>query len=165
MLGLTSSESSLALVIVYVFITGAFILAGRVSQRIGRRRFLMIWGLVVAILGTASYGVLMGMVGAGFLLIVVMATVTSILTISNWGVTTAYISERFALGVRSSGFGMGYTLSVIIPSLYSFFITWLSGIMPAAFAPLPLVFIGGILILVGAAMGPETRKVELGSRT
>lgn len=60
---------------------------------------------------------------------------------------------------------MGYTLSVIIPSLYSFFITWLSGIMPAAFAPLPLVFIGGILILVGAAMGPETRKVELGSRT
>lgn len=77
-LGLTSSESSLALVIVYVFITGAFILAGRVSQRIGRRRFLMIWGLVVAILGTASYGVLMGMVGAGFLLIVVMATVTSI---------------------------------------------------------------------------------------
>ena len=39
---------------------------------------------------------------------------------------------RFQTGVRATGFGLGYSLAVVIPSFYAFFQSWLSALMPFA---------------------------------
>jgi hypothetical protein len=78
---------------------------------------------------------------------------------------TAYINERFHTGVRASGFGLGYSLAVILPAFYAGYQDLLGHVMDSAYTPLPLLFLGGLLITIGAVMGPETRDVDLAAGT
>ena len=87
--------------------------------------------------------------------------VINLIVVSCWGVVVAYITERFHTGVRASGFGLGYSLAIIIPSFYAFYQTWLGALMPARYTPLALLVIGGMLMAIGAAIGPETRDVDI----
>jgi hypothetical protein len=85
----------------------------------------------------------------------------AVLVTSPWGVIVTYINERFATDVRATGFGVGFSLSVIIPSFYAFYLTGLSAWIPPGIAPVVLLCLGGLLGMVGALMGPETRDVDL----
>ena len=78
---------------------------------------------------------------------------------------TAYINERFHTGVRASGFGLGYSLAVILPSFYAGYQDLLTNVMERTYTPLPLLVIGGLLITLGAAIGPETKDVDLAAGT
>ncbi len=60
----------------------------------------------------------------------------------------------------STGFGIGFSLSVILPSFYAFYMDWLSGLMPLSLTPVVLLAVGGLIGTVGAIMGPETRDVD-----
>jgi hypothetical protein len=77
-----------------------------------------------------------------------------------WGLATVYIIERFQIGVRASGFGLGYSLAVIPPAFYAYYQVGLATFMPFKFTPLPLLVIGSMLILIGALWGPETKDVD-----
>ena len=90
-----------------------------------------------------------------------LVCVLAVLVTSPWGVIVTYINERFATDVRATGFGVGFSLSVIIPSFYAFYLTWLSAWIPAGIAPVVLLCLGALLGTVGALMGPETRDVDL----
>jgi MFS family permease len=145
-------------------IIGGFLLIpwGMLSQKIGRRKTLVIGG-VLLIIGVPffyafiNYGEGWGLFGIFFAILLLWV----ISDIGFSGTVTAYINERFRTGTRSSGFGMGYTWGVIIPSFNSFFIIGLSYIMPAKYAEtLPLLFIGGVLVIIGALLGPETVNVD-----
>jgi hypothetical protein len=67
-----------------------------------------------------------------------------------------YLNERFGKGVRSSGYGTAYTVSLILPSMYSVWIGVLQHVIPYDYAPLVLILLGGVLFLAGAWIGPET---------
>jgi MFS family permease len=162
-LGASDSQKTLIQAVMFVAVTLAFLCAGPISQRIGRRRFLMICGATGAIPGAALFGLLFAARPHNLVLVTVVAIVIAVLVISNWGITTVYISERFRTGVRASGFGLGYSLSVVIPSFYAFYQTGLSSIMPSLYTAIPLIALGGILITAGAALGPETRDVDMGT--
>ena len=84
----------------------------------------------------------------------------SVLGTAPWGVVMSYINERFATDVRATGFGVGYSLSVILPSFYAFYMNWLGAIMPYRVTPVVLLALGGLGGALGAAMGPETRNVD-----
>jgi len=58
--------------------------------------------------------------------------------------------------VRSSGYGTAYTVSLILPSLYSVWIGLLTNVMPFEYAPVVLIAVGGLLFTAGAWLGPET---------
>ena len=77
-----------------------------------------------------------------------------------WALSTVYINERFHTGVRASGFGVGYSLAVIPPAFYAYYQSGLANFMPFKYTPLPLLVIGALLILIGAAWGPETKDVD-----
>jgi hypothetical protein len=79
---------------------------------------------------------------------------------SPWGVIVTYVNERFVTDVRATGFGVGFSLSVIIPSFYAFYMNWLSHIMPMRLTPVLLLAIGGVIGTIGAWMGPETKDVD-----
>src|SRR5207237_406462 len=84
---------------------------------------------------------------------------------SPWGIVTTYINERFATGIRASGYGIGYSLAVVIPGFLTFYLLWLGKLMPYIYTPLVFLVLGGLFQLVGAALGPEPRDVDLGSRS
>ncbi len=95
-----------------------------------------------------------------FVGIVVLTTVMTFVIVWFWGLATTYINERFCTGVRASGFGLGYSLAVIPPSFYAFYQSGLERFMPFELTVLPLLAIGGVLVVVGALIGPETKDVE-----
>src|SRR5919199_6542047 len=91
----------------------------------------------------------------------VLYTVARCLAISPWGIATTYLNERFPTGVRGSGYGFGYSRAAIIPSFFSFYLLALAGLMPYVFTPLVLIVLAGLLQIIGAWLGPETRHVDL----
>jgi len=148
------------LMIAYTILFFSYIGSGMLGQRIGRRRFFLFAGPAIATLGSIILYVLMSVPGLSFPIIVLLVCSLSVLVTSPWGVILTYINERFHTDVRATGFGVGYSLSVILPSFYAFYINWLSGIVPAGAAPAVLMVIGAIIATIGAAMGPETRNVD-----
>lgn len=159
-LGLSSTENSITLIIAYLVLAAGYVAAAVISQRIGRRPFLIAWGAISAIGGGAAFTLLLGLRPDGLFPVIVLVTVIALLVVSNWGLATVYINERFRTGVRATGFGLGYSLAVVIPSFYAFFQSGLSVLMPFEYTALPLLVIGSVLISVGAAMGPETKDVD-----
>jgi MFS family permease len=157
--GLGDTSATFTLVIAYVALIGGYFAAGYLGQRMGRRPFLVTFGLSAATVATFVYWVLLsqkpGLVGA-----IVLCCAIVVLSSSEWALATAYITERFHTSVRASGFAAGYSLAVIAPSFYAFYMKLLGNVMSPTYTVLPLLVIGGLLITAGAALGPETRDVE-----
>ena len=146
-----------------LIIVGGMIGYGAVSQRVGRRRMLIWSGASVTVGSSIAFlfMVLFAHRGTGFMAIAVMATIAMFLANSPLGCIVVYLNERFRAGVRSSGYGTVYTVSLILPALYSVWLNVLKLAIPFAYTALVLVVLGGVLFLVGAVIGPETRDVEL----
>ena len=138
----------------------AFQVYGALSQRTGRRRFYLWYGAVMAVVGSSLYAVLMTS-DAG----PVQATVLTVLV--GWAVqgcfgpVAAYLTERFPSRVRASGFGTGYSLALVLPAFYSFYLAGLGAVMPSYLAPVVLIVIAGALVTIGGALGPETKNADL----
>ena len=158
--GLSSTSLTITLVIANVVLAGAYVAAGVISQRTGRRSFLLVAGLIMAIVGTFVYYLLISAAPQSLFLVILLTTVIVALVIWPWGLATTYINERFHTSVRASGFGLGYSLAVVLPAFYAYYQAGLEKIMPFEYTALPLLVIGAILIIVGAAWGPETRDVD-----
>jgi hypothetical protein len=159
-LHLPKYELTLTLLICYAVLFGSYIAAGVIAQRIGRRLFFIILGPLIAVVGGGMMYVLVSDVPMGLGAIILMVCVMSVLVTAPWGVIITYINERFVTDVRATGFGLGFSLSVVIPSFYAFYMNWLGAIMPFKLTAVALLVIGGLLGTVGALLGPETRDVD-----
>jgi MFS family permease len=158
--GLSQTNQTITLVVSNVVLVAGYFSAGIISQRVGRRPYLIAMGLVAAVAGTFLYYLLLSAPPQNLLLVIVLATIVTLLVVSPWGITTAYINERFHTGIRASAFGIGYSLAVVIPSFYAYFQAGLAAFMPFEYTVLVLVVVGALLIIVGAALGPETKDVD-----
>lgn len=159
-LHLPKYELTLTLLICYVVLFGSYIASGMIAQKIGRRLFFVILGPLIAIFGGAMMYVLVSGVSLGLVSIIFLVCVMAVLVTAPWGVIITYINERFVTDVRATGFGLGFSLSVVIPSFYAFYMHWLSAIMPLRLTAVALLVVGGLLGMVGALLGPETRDVD-----
>ncbi len=158
--GLTSTQTTIVLSIAYTVLAVGYLVAGVVSQVTGRRPFLMLSGIGAAVVGTGVYAMLLTSPPAGLGGVIPLVTVLVFAVVWFWGLATTYINERFKTGVRATGFGLGYSLAVIPSSFYAFYQGWLDTFLPFELTVLPLLALGGLLIVFGAAIGPETRDVE-----
>jgi MFS family permease len=141
------------LLICYAVLFFSYIGSGMLGQRIGRRRFFIVAGPLIATVGAYLFHRLSTANDMSLPGIVLLVT-------SPWGVIVTYVNERFVTDVRATGFGVGFSLSVIIPSFYAFYMNWLGQFMSARAAPVVLLVIGGLIGMIGAMMGPETRDVD-----
>ncbi len=157
--GLNSSQVTVTLIGVFLILAAGFVAAGIISQAIGRRRFFIISGAACSTLGTLCYYLLINANSDQPITVFLLATATALLIVAPIGTIVAYLTERFRTGVRSSGYGLGYSLAVIIPSFFAFYQVWLGALLPAEYTILVLVVLGGGLLALGAALGPETRDV------
>ena len=138
----------------------SFVPFGILGQKIGRRAMLALIGLA-------------GMHGrSDFLLFIVEVRVPKSGAIDGaanahqatpvWAVVTAYITERFPTAVRASGNGIGYSAATIIPAFSSFYMLGLKGLgMHYAYTEIVVFALGGLLLVVGARLGPETVHVDI----
>jgi MFS family permease len=141
---------------------GGYLLVGHLAQRFGRRPFLIAWGLNAAVVGTIVYAVLIATKPSALVVVIVLSAAVVVLVNPCWAMITAYINERFRTRERASGFGLGYSLAVVIPSFYAFYESVPGKLMNPDYTVLVLLVIGGLLITIGGAMGPETREVDMG---
>lgn len=158
--GLTSTQVTILLCITFLFLGVGYMVAGKISQRVGRRPFLILSGLGAAIPGAGLYYWLLTSPPSSFLGVIILVGAMVWIIVWFWGLATTYLNERFQTGVRATGFGLGYSLAVIPPSFYAFYQVGLESFMPLDLTVLPLLVIGGLLVSVGALMGPETRDVD-----
>jgi len=158
--GLSKTNVTITLIVAFVAAALGYVVAGVLSQRIGRKPFLIGIGAVMAVAGTFLYYLLLSAPPQSLFAVILLVSAISVLCISNWGLATTYINERFQTGVRASGFGLGYSVAVIFPSFYGFYQSGLATIMPSQYTVLVLLAVGGLLIVVGAALGPETKDVD-----
>jgi Na+/melibiose symporter-like transporter len=151
------------LIIANIFLVASYIVVALMGQAFGRRLALTVSGLWTATLGTLFYYWMTANAAQHRSLFATMAlyTVALCLVISPWGIVTTYITERFATGVRASGYGVGYSLAVIIPGFLSFYLLALAKVMPYIYTPLVFLVLAGVLQVLGALLGPETRDVEM----
>lgn len=159
-LHLTGFQMTLTLMITYCVLFFSYIASGLIAQRIGRRRFFVIVGPAIATVGAALMYALATIQGLSLATIIVLTCLLAVLVTSPWGVIVTYINERFVTDVRATGFGVGFSLSVIIPSFYAFYMNWLSAFMPLHLTSVVLLTVGGLIGAIGALMGPETKDVD-----
>lgn len=158
--GLSGNEFTITLIVAYLVLAVSYVAAGTTSQRMGRRPFLIGMGAIMGVVGTFLYWLLISTTPSNLFVVIVLTTIVLVLVNSVWGLATTYINERFHTGVRSSGFGLGYSLAVILPAFYAFYQAGLGNFMPFEYTALPLLVIGALLIIVGATWGPETKDVD-----
>ena len=158
--GVTGPTLTIALVIAYVVLAVVYVIGGVISQQIGRRKYLMFSSAASAVFGTFFYYLLISASTNDLNMIVLLTTITTVLVVAPGALGTVYVNERFQTGVRASGFGVGYSLAIILPAFYVFYQTGLAALMPYKYTVLALVVIGAFLIFVGAAWGPETKDVD-----
>jgi MFS family permease len=150
--------------IVSGLVTGiGMVLYGVLSQRLGRR--VMLRWVAVSVVGIGSVAWLL-MVhfansGSSFVAIAAMAALAAFVTNAPLGVFVVYLNERFGTRVRAAGYSTAYTFGLILPGLYTVWVKGLAHIVPFAYTALFLIPLGGLLVLIAAQLGPETRDVDL----
>ncbi len=159
-LHLAKYELTVTLLICYTVLIGSYIAAGLLAQRIGRRRFFVMIGPAIATVGAALMYVLCTADTLPLPAVVGLVCLMMVVVTSPWAIIVTYVNERFATDVRATGFGIGYSLSVVLPSFYAFYMNWLGELMPFRVTPVVLLALGGLIGMVGAIMGPETRDVD-----
>jgi MFS family permease len=140
-----------------------FMFYALLGQAIGRRRAIVVGAVVVLITAPPIYYAMIvhAQSGGSILGTTVLAGVFQVLLIAPWGIVSTYICERFPTNVRASGYGIGYSVAIIIPSFSGIYLLWLAHVMPYLLTPIVLMVLAPLLMIAGALLGPETRDVEL----
>ena len=151
----SGQEVSLTMFIATAASAVAMATCGHVSTLTGRRRFFVAFGAGSAILAPLLYLLIFRQESGPGLVMLVAGL--QIVTVSVYGPVAAYLTERFPASVRASGYGVAYSLSIVLPALYPYYLPPLQQAFGEQAAVAGLLMLAGALVAVGAALGPKTR--------
>ncbi|OKL52957.1 MFS transporter [Bowdeniella nasicola] len=156
--GLSATQTPIIMGIASVAQAIFMALAGHSSSITGRRTLFISWMLVAAVVSPFLWLGLMGSSSA--VAVAGLAALLQVVTVSAYGPVAAYLSERFPTQVRSAGYGLGYSLSLILPALYPFYLPTLEDVFGRQAAPILMLVLGATLVIVGALLGPRLSSAE-----
>ncbi|MDN5822194.1 MAG: MFS transporter, partial [Brachybacterium sp.] len=139
----------------------AMAVAGHLSTLVGRRWLLMVWGAAAMVAGPLLWW--LAVTSPTLAMAAACAALLQVATVAAYGPIAAYLSERFPTSIRSTGYGAGYSLSLVLPALYPFYVPVLEPMLGRHGTVLALIVLGGLLLVIGAALGPRLRPRELGA--
>ncbi|GAB3812332.1 MFS transporter [Tessaracoccus terricola] len=151
--GLPATGVSVAMGVASVAQAVVMALAGHLSSRTGRRNLFVVWGVGAATLGPVVWWLAVTSESLGRAAL--MAALLQVITVCAYGPVSAYLSERFPTEVRSTGYGMGYSLSLVLPALYPFYLPAVAAVLGERTSVMVMVALGGCLVVVGALLGPR----------
>ena len=133
---------------------GTMLALGHASTSAGRRRTLAAAGVLAAVAAPVAYA---GVFASSAVPVTVLLVVAlQVVAVSGYGPVGAYLAERFPTAVRSSGYGVGYSLSIVLPALYPYYLPPLQAALGEQTAVAALLCLGGALLATGALLGPRT---------
>ncbi len=135
----------------------AMLAAGHISTVLGRRTFFLGFGLIAAVFAPITFLAIFRSNGIPVVILLVVAL--QIVTVSGYGPVGAYLAERFPAAVRSTGYGVGYSLSIVLPAFYPYYLPALQAALGQQTAIAVLLGLGGVLVFIGGVTGPETNRV------
>jgi MFS family permease len=137
-----------------------FPLIGAAGQRYGRRRVFMTIALFNVVPGPIAFAVAIDNHTSSAVVIAgaAMAIVGGLVV---FAMITAYIMEMFPTEVRSSGYGIAYSLPSVLPAFYPYYMLWLGTTMSYDFTPLVILVAGGALLFIGSFISKDLRHVHL----
>ena len=138
----------------------AFPFIGAVGQRFGRRELFLVLGAINVLIAPAAFAVAIHN-SENSAIVITFATTAIVCALLVWAVITAYLLEMFPTEIRSSGYGIAYSLPSVIPAFYAYYMLGLKNFMPYDFTPVVIIAIGGLLLLVGAWISKDLRHVHL----
>jgi MFS family permease len=153
---LDAQSISLTMLVATVVSAVAMLAAGQLSTVLGRRTFFLGFGLVAAVLAPVIF---LGIFRWDESLVVMLVVALQVVTVSGYGPVGAYLTERFPAAVRSSGYGVGYSLSIVLPALYPYYLPALQAVLGQQTAIAVLLGLGGVLVFIGGITGPETNRM------
>lgn len=133
-------------------------LTGHLSSLLGRRRFFVTWGLVAAVVGPLLW---MGTIATQAIPVIVGVGLLQILTVCGYGPVGAYLCERFPAHVRSTGYGTAYSLSIVGPALWPFWLPQLERVLGHNGAVMAVLVTGGVFVAGWGALGPRLSPADL----
>lgn len=155
---LTYQEVSLTMMCATAASAIAMATCGHISTFLGRRRFFILFGIFSTFFAPAIYLNVFQQKTLSSL--VIMVVMLQIITVSVYGPIAAYLTERFQTSVRSSGYGVAYSMSIVLPAFYPYYLPPLQRIFGSHGAVALLLTLAGILIAAGAWIGPETVQTK-----
>lgn len=136
------------------------IFTGWLSQRIGRKKVMVIFaGVAVAVVVPTAIGILGGGM-AIFLFVIIYAFIVSTAS----GPVPAFFSERFPTEIRNSAAGFSYNAGLIFGSWSPLIALTLLSLVERSLAPVVLglnIIIGAVIVIVPTLLSPETKESEL----
>jgi MFS family permease len=151
-----------AILIAHLLLAVLFVPFGMLGQKLGRRTMLVVMGFAGITAGPILYYVLVWSGYRSAWQVVLLVTLVNLCATPVWAIVTSYVNERFPTVIRASGYGIGYSAGAIIPAFSSFYMLGLKKLgMPYEYTQIVIFAVGGLLLLLGALSGPETRHVDL----
>jgi MFS family permease len=144
-----------------LLVAAVFVPFGMLGQKVGRRPMLILMGIAASTAGPYFYYVLVKSGYQNGLELTALVSLINLFTTPVWAFITSYVNERFPTAVRATGYGIGYSAAMIIPAFSSFYLLGLRELgIPYEYTQIVILALGGLLLLVGALSGPETKNVD-----
>lgn len=157
--GLSDTRVSLTIGIATIAQALVMAVAGHLSTHTGRRKLFVIWGLSAMLVAPIVWRLAITSSSLGHAIL--CTAVLQVITVAAYGPVSAYLSERFPTEVRSTGYGMGYSLSLVLPALYPFYLPLIEPLLGRHGSVMAMVALGGALVVVGALLGPRLAPEEI----
>ncbi|MGH3663218.1 MAG: MFS transporter [Micromonosporaceae bacterium] len=162
-LELDSETVTAGMLVVYVVMALSYLVVAQIGQMVGRRRTMIGLGAASIVAVAPLFYGMVGTLEANGSMVLAFTLITLLMAIgiSPFALAHTYVIERFPTSVRASGYGIGYSTAIILPSFYSLYMLGLESFMPYAYTPIVLIVIGGALTIVGAAVGRDNDYVDM----
>lgn len=128
---------------------------GHLSTLTGRRRFFAGWGVLAALAAPPIWLALNAT--ESLLSALLAATALQAVTVCGYGPVGAYLAEGFPAGIRSTGYGTAYSLSILLPALHPFYLPQVQDAVGRRTAVVALLVLAGVLVAwCGSRRTPAT---------
>lgn len=136
----------------------AMLALGHISTFLGRRRFFVGFGALATLVAPAVY---LAIFNANSLpAIIALACLLQCVTVAGYGPVGAHLAEQFSADARSSGYGLGYSASIVAPALYPYYLPPLQAALGSALAVALLLAVGGVLVVTGGLLARDALMAQ-----
>lgn len=135
---------------------------GHLSTLLGRRRYLVLAGIVASVLGPVLWAWTLGR--SSLVLVALGAAALQVVTVTAYGPMGAYLSEGLPTAIRATGYGAAYSWSIVVPALLPMWGPPLQeAVGDTVSVPVVLLGLAGLLVAACAALGPALTRRDLDS--